>query len=81
MSMKSSKWVKGSSYDIGERHAPIWINDLTSTKRFVCYECSINMPDDGIDWPCEQATKLINDHDWDSILLGAFTRWREGLNA
>lgn len=88
MSAKAGRWIADSDYDIAERHAPVHINDFTSTKRFVCYECSVNMPNEGIqfpeigiDWPCEQANALIAESNWDAILLGAFIRWSGEVNS
>ena len=70
-------WISGSTYDIAERHAPVLINDYTSTKRFVCLECSRQMPeerlpypDNGVDWPCVEAQRLIDAQEWDAILFG-----------
>ena len=68
-------FIPGSVYDVAQRHAPVHINDYTSTKRFVCLECSrekdgIAYPEDGVNWPCLEAQALIDDEQWDAILLG-----------
>jgi hypothetical protein len=70
-------WISGTKYDIADRHAAVLINDFTSTKRFVCWECSVKMPeeriaypDNGIDWPCDEAQRLIDAEEWDAILWG-----------
>jgi len=77
MSQVDSRWKTGSSYDVAHWHAPVLINDYTSTKRFVCLKCSLAMPsdqfsypDDGVDWPCNEAQQLIDAGEWDAILLG-----------
>ena len=79
-------WTPGSSYDTASRHVPTPINDYTSTKRFVCLQCSqeqdyFSFPDDGMDWPCLEAQQLIENGQWDAILLGITTTqslWRDG---
>jgi hypothetical protein len=76
-------WIAGSDYDLGQRHAPVLIDDYTSTKRWVCPECSqnregqvIEYPFDGVDWPCLVAEKLIASQQWDAILFGIKDAWR-----
>jgi hypothetical protein len=69
------KWISGSVYDVAQKHAPVAINDYTSTKRFVCLQCSrdiegITFPNNGVNWPCDEAQELIDNQQWDAILLG-----------
>jgi hypothetical protein len=74
-------WISGSTYDIAHWHAPVLINDYTSTKRFVCLDCSLDMPEGelpypehGVDWPCHEAQRLIDAQEWDAILLAIHAR-------